>query len=46
MPSNKTKEQNLRLLGNVLKELKEEGVVSYRGGSLRSKAAEPGEERS
>ena len=31
MPSNKTKEQNLRLLGNILKELKEEGAVSLKG---------------
>ncbi len=31
MPSNKTKEQNLRLLGNILKELKEDGVVSLKG---------------
>ena len=31
MPGNKTKEQNLRLLGNILKELKEEGVVSLKG---------------
>ena len=31
MPSNKTKEQNLRLLGNILKELKGEGAVSLKG---------------
>ena len=31
MPSNKTKEQNLRLLRNILKELKEEGAVSLKG---------------
>ena len=31
MPSNKTKEQNLRLLGKILKELKEEGAVSLKG---------------
>ena len=31
MPNNKTKEQNLRLLGNILKELKEEGAVSLKG---------------
>ena len=31
MPINKTKEQNLRLLGNILKELKEEGAVSLKG---------------
>ena len=31
MPSNKSKEQNLRLLGNILKELKEDGAVSLKG---------------
>ena len=31
MPINKTKEQNLRLLGNILKELKGEGAVSLKG---------------
>ena len=31
MPSNKTKEQNLRLLGNILKELKGEGADSFKG---------------
>lgn len=31
MPANKTKEQKLRLLGNILKELKDEGTVSLKG---------------
>ncbi len=31
LPSNKTKEQNLRLLGNILKELKDEGTISLKG---------------
>ena len=31
MPGNKKKEQNLRLLGNILKYLKEEGAVSLKG---------------
>ena len=31
MPINKTKEQNLRLLGNILKELKGEGADSFKG---------------
>ena len=31
LPSTKTKEQNLRLLGNILKELKDEGSVSLKG---------------
>lgn len=31
LPTNKTKEQNLRLLGNILKELKDEGTISLKG---------------
>ena len=31
MPSNKTKEQNLRLLGKILKELNADGAVSLKG---------------
>ena len=41
MPGNKTKEQNLRLLGNILKELKEEGSVSLSGLSWYAIKANP-----
>jgi ATP-dependent DNA helicase RecG len=41
MPGNKTKEQNLRLLGNILKELKEEGAVSLSGLSWYAIKANP-----
>lgn len=41
MPGNKTKEQNLRLLGNILKELKEEGSVFLSGLSWYAIKANP-----